>query len=111
MAQIESFGFKVEMCKEEDDYSEKLISGNYDISILIATQKFTGNQDKFLEALDKFLNKGKKLFFYDFTLILPFLDKKSLYIGADNDPYFTHANIVLEKFFDGMTLTGDYIGT
>lgn len=62
---------------------------------MIASFKFNGDENKFLSALHKFV----------------FEEKKSLYIGADNDPYFTHANMFLEKYFTGMKLTGDYIGT
>ena len=36
--------------------------------------------------------------------------KKSLFLWSDNTPFYAHTNPVLEKYFGGMALEGDYIG-
>ena len=37
-------------------------------------------------------------------------NKKSLFIWADNSPFTYHANLILNKFFDGMQYDGNYYG-
>jgi hypothetical protein len=37
--------------------------------------------------------------------------KKGLIIWGDNEPFFSEANIILNHFFDGMYMIGDYYGT
>jgi len=65
----------------------------YDIGWVISNTHFTGNETKFLEAIEKFLKK-----------------KKSLMLWGDNDPYHYHQNLILKKYFDGMYMQGNYYG-
>ena len=44
------------------------------------------------------------------SLDLFFKNKKSLYLWADNDPLYYRSNIILKHYFNGMHLTGNYLG-
>jgi hypothetical protein len=35
---------------------------------------------------------------------------KSLLLWGDNQPYFYETNLILNNYFDGMKLNGDYYG-
>ena len=36
--------------------------------------------------------------------------KKSLYLWSDNDPLFWYTNLILEHYFNGMKMKGNYYG-
>ena len=36
--------------------------------------------------------------------------KRSLYLWTDNDPLYYKTNLILDKFFDGMKMKGNYYG-
>ena len=67
---------------------------NFDIAWILDTNSFDISlKNDLFKSLDVF-----------------FKDSKSLYLWADNDPYYLRCNLILQHYFNGMHLKGDFYG-
>jgi len=89
--ELKRIGFKVKIVYKEDEFAS--ILDQFHIAWIVSNTQFTGNEQNFLKAVQKFM-----------------FDKKSLFIWADNTPYTYHANLILKDKFNGMYLEGNYYG-
>lgn len=87
----DGFGYKI--VDDEEEFVEDACA--YDIIWIISAHEFDDDEDYqcYLRTIDQL-----------------FAMKKHFYIWADNSPYTVHANIFLERFFDGMRLSGNWKG-
>jgi len=81
-------GFQTHFTETEGEFIREL--NNVDIAWIVSDQQQVPNRAEFVAAVKKFHTTGGGLF-----------------VWADNDPYFTHANTVLSELLGGLTLTGD----
>jgi hypothetical protein len=92
-AELVKNGFGYKIIDDEEDFVED--ASQYDIIWIISSHEFDDDDDyqQYLKTTDRLFN-----------------EKKSFYIWADNSPYTVHANIFLERHFDGMRLSGNFRG-
>jgi len=86
---LQKKGFRVDDTSDENTFTEKLNSGNYDVAWIVSGDKFQGNQKDFKEAVINFHRKGRGLLIY-----------------GDNLPLYVQANILLPELV-GCELYGD----
>ena len=92
MKELTRRGFKYTLVHTDKEFIEKL--DNFDIAWILDLDPFdTRLTNDLLKSLDVF-----------------FKDSKSLYIWADNDPLFYRSNIILQHYFNGMNLKGNFYG-
>ena len=76
-----------------DEFTQELRQRQYHVAWILSSQTFEGNKSAFLEEIQKFHEAGR-----------------GLMIWGDNDPFYVHANLILEKLF-GFRLMGNTPGT
>ena len=85
-------GFLVKTCTTVDDFTQELRQRQYHVAWIISGNSFEGDKQAFLSEVQKFHEAGR-----------------GLMIWGDNDPWFVHANAVLQKLF-GFQLEGNTPG-
>ena len=84
-------GFNFTVYRDMDKFLDEVM--NYDIVWVISNKQIVGDKERFVKGMGEFMKA-----------------KKSLFLWADNTPFTTHANAILETYFEGMQLEGNYIG-
>jgi hypothetical protein len=89
---LEKKGFRVTLLQDVGEFINRLNQAVDDVAWIISNSTVSGNVSKFKEAVINYHRKGR-----------------GLMIWGDNEPYFSHANIVLPDLV-GCTLTGNDYG-
>jgi len=86
---LQKKGFRVDEFSNENEFTEKIKSGNYDVAWIISGNNFSGDMASFKKAVIDYHRTGRGLMIY-----------------GDNLPYYVHSNVVLPRLV-GCELTGD----